>query len=414
MDLMETISEIITQNIESLDVRLVCERIEGRWTIKLMRVIPLNSNKNTPGYIEYPFHLFIRLKMGRLQFIEFIDGLQANPGICKFEGFEINHRKLVLYPSITHVPGNINWGITRNELPLWQVTGNWGNSNDNYYKDSQPLISLGQDPYFPSEGDAQAWFLYNLPWDRTKTYPTVELAILDDRAYFEGIDIEGDTYSVKCNGELLQDCKIELFTSALQLFNSKAEKYNTFCVKGKPDKISIVLTSKGEWLDRRDVNLVLPSYFDPKDVNHIFTDETLAIKDLISRRGESRTLEFKEKLDTSSSGKNRFLQTIVAFANTEGGKILLGVCDDSTVKGIELKGLREQVQNIIEDNVSSSLKVDLSPCEIDGRDILVIQVHEGPNKPYALNVDSNKPQFYIRRDASNKMAKPDDIKGMFT
>ncbi|KUO71789.1 MAG: hypothetical protein APF81_06725 [Desulfosporosinus sp. BRH_c37] len=107
-----------------------------------------------------------------------------------------------------------------------------------------------------------------------------------------------------------------------------------------------------------------------------------------------------------------YFKTIVAFANTEGGRILLGVNDDGIITGVEPKGLREQIQDLIEVYVDGSPSVDFSQHIIDGEKILVIQVHEGTDKPYALNFDRNKPQFYVRRDASNRLAKPDDIKRM--
>ena len=226
----------------------------------------------------------------------------------------------------------------------------------------------------------------------------------------EPFPIEGN-YVIRCKGELLFSCKIEVYTSQLQLYSICAKEINSISILGKPDKISIFLTCKGEWLDRRDVDITLPSYFHPSDVIHN-SDETLGIKELVSRHGESKILEFKEKLDTSKAEKNRLLQTVVAFANTEGGRILLGVNDDGIITGVELKGLREQIQDLIEVYVDGSPSVDFLQHIIDGENILVIQVHEGIDKPYALNFDRNKPQFYVRRDASNRLAKPDDIKRM--
>jgi len=62
---------------------------------------------------------------------------------------------------------------------------------------------------------------------------------------------------------------------------------------------------------------------------------------ILLQEGEGSTLEYKE---TISSGLAREL---VAFANTAGGKILLGVRDDGSVRGIEdTNDIRARIQDI--------------------------------------------------------------------
>ena len=50
--------------------------------------------------------------------------------------------------------------------------------------------------------------------------------------------------------------------------------------------------------------------------------------DILLQEGEGVMLEYKEGISAS------FARELVAFANTAGGKILLGVRDNGTVKGI--------------------------------------------------------------------------------
>lgn len=50
---------------------------------------------------------------------------------------------------------------------------------------------------------------------------------------------------------------------------------------------------------------------------------------ILIQQGEGTTLEFKESFSAS------FVREVVAFANTVGGKILLGVCDDGTKCGVK-------------------------------------------------------------------------------
>ena len=51
---------------------------------------------------------------------------------------------------------------------------------------------------------------------------------------------------------------------------------------------------------------------------------------LLIKEGEGLTVEFKEKYTS------KIVQDIVAFANSRGGRILLGVSDDGKIKGEKL------------------------------------------------------------------------------
>jgi len=51
--------------------------------------------------------------------------------------------------------------------------------------------------------------------------------------------------------------------------------------------------------------------------------------DLI-RSGESQTLEFKSSFDKET------IESLVAFANAQGGIVFVGVADDGSVKGVTL------------------------------------------------------------------------------
>ncbi|MDZ4678451.1 MAG: ATP-binding protein [Oligoflexia bacterium] len=53
---------------------------------------------------------------------------------------------------------------------------------------------------------------------------------------------------------------------------------------------------------------------------------------LLIKEGEGLTVEFKERYTS------KIAHDIVAFANSKGGKILLGVADDGSIKGAKLTG----------------------------------------------------------------------------
>ena len=103
---------------------------------------------------------------------------------------------------------------------------------------------------------------------------------------------------------------------------------------------------------------------------------------------------------------------IIAFLNTHGGTIYIGVEDNGNVVGIaqELKDeYDEKVSAILTNNIkpNSRNKVDFSFNE-DG--VLAIHVKEGDSKPYYLTEKGPKPSgTYIRVGRSKRPATDDEI-----
>ena len=77
------------------------------------------------------------------------------------------------------------------------------------------------------------------------------------------------------------------------------------------------------------------------------SDESKLIDELIAQ-GESQTVDFKKVEILSNPTKIAILMT--AFANANGGRILIGVCDDKTMEGMKAKKEHEtHIMNIARD-----------------------------------------------------------------
>jgi len=94
--------------------------------------------------------------------------------------------------------------------------------------------------------------------------------------------------------------------------------------------------------------------------------------DDILKNGEGQTVEFK----TSFAEQNAAMQTMVAFANTQGGRVLFGVRNDGTVGGVEVgKSTLEDLARAIRDHSYPSLPVFIEePCEYDGKKLVIAEV----------------------------------------
>src|SRR4030095_8902366 len=93
--------------------------------------------------------------------------------------------------------------------------------------------------------------------------------------------------------------------------------------------------------------------------------------EILLREGEGSMLEYKESLSSS------LVRELVAFANSTGGKILLGVRDNGTVVGVrDSNQLRAQIQDMAR-NCDPPVKVLVEPV---GK-VLVVTVRENESKP---------------------------------
>ena len=120
-------------------------------------------------------------------------------------------------------------------------------------------------------------------------------------------------------------------------------------------------------------------------------------------RGEGKTLEFKEALPASE----RLVKTIVAFANTGGGKILVGVKDDGTIVGIDNSAVpdyMDRIANMAHDQIHPLIALDIYAYALREMTIIVVEVYPSPLKPHFLKNMGKTTGVYIRVGATNKQA----------
>lgn len=90
--------------------------------------------------------------------------------------------------------------------------------------------------------------------------------------------------------------------------------------------------------------------------------------------GEGQTVEFKESL--SSGAKREAIQTMVAFANAEGGRVFFGVRNDTTAKGVQIgNDTLERLANLVRDHTYPSLPFTIDDAfTYGGKTVLSVDV----------------------------------------
>ncbi len=116
---------------------------------------------------------------------------------------------------------------------------------------------------------------------------------------------------------------------------------------------------------------------------------------LLTKEGEGYNLEFKESLT------KRIIPEVVAFANSIGGKILIGVNDKGEIIGTDTSNKqRANIQNQIK---QIEPKIDVEIEIVDN--VIVINVPEGDDKPY-----SSSEGYFLRAGAICQKMTRDEIR----
>jgi predicted HTH transcriptional regulator len=129
-------------------------------------------------------------------------------------------------------------------------------------------------------------------------------------------------------------------------------------------------------------------------MSSFFIDEILGLP-------EGKTLEFKRDL----SSPKPLLKTLVAFANTAGGRLIVGVGDDKTVIGVgDPLDEEEKLSNLIADSIAPRLVPNIELTTVDGKTLLLVEVFLSSSRPHFLKVEGPEAGVYVRLGSSNRQA----------
>ncbi len=125
---------------------------------------------------------------------------------------------------------------------------------------------------------------------------------------------------------------------------------------------------------------------------------------------EGKSLEFKRGLESRLG----ILRTIIAFANTSGGTLLIGIEDGTRdIIGLEEPLLNEErLASLVDDSISPKLIPEIELCRIRERHILAIQVFPSSAKPHFLANEGAAAGCYVRVGSTNRKADAQLIQDM--
>lgn len=131
------------------------------------------------------------------------------------------------------------------------------------------------------------------------------------------------------------------------------------------------------------------------------------------RAGESANIELKAEVPKKSE---KYIKSVVAFANTAGGKIIIGVDDEShEIIGVdkdEVFKIMDGITNTISDMCYPQIFPNIGIDTIDDKCIIVIEIYPGANRPYYIKSLGKEAGTFIRVSGTSRPADDAIIKDL--
>ncbi|MBS3976485.1 MAG: putative DNA binding domain-containing protein [Syntrophomonadaceae bacterium] len=125
----------------------------------------------------------------------------------------------------------------------------------------------------------------------------------------------------------------------------------------------------------------------------------------ILQLGEDSKIQFKETFNSPDA----LAAEIGAFANSLGGRIIVGVSDSGDIKGLakdEIKRLNQMISNVCSQKINPPISVTTENIKYENKIVIVINIPLGQHKFYT----SNGSDIWVKVGADKRKAKREEIK----
>jgi len=125
--------------------------------------------------------------------------------------------------------------------------------------------------------------------------------------------------------------------------------------------------------------------------------------------GEDSSHQFKQDIENIKS----LSAEMVAFSNSDGGKIIVGVSDYGDITGLtkeQIKKLNQMISNVASEHIKPAINPKIENIMTENGVVMVITIPEGLNKPYQ-DIDG---VFWVKSGADKRKATSrEEIQRMF-
>ncbi len=118
--------------------------------------------------------------------------------------------------------------------------------------------------------------------------------------------------------------------------------------------------------------------------------------------GEHQQQDFKFEI----SDARKIAKTLSAFANTDGGRLLIGVKDNGKIAGVRSDEEQYMIEAAAQLYCRPRIDYDMQTIEAEGRSVLIVQVAESKRKPVYAEDENGRHLAYLRIRDENILATP--------
>jgi len=358
------------------------EKNELKVCFGLLNFLSKKDSQLDERVYDYGNLLLIKKFIEVQEVLAVIDKIFENE-IIKIDGWPEIHVKARL-SDLRIVPSSSRWGYISSKWPSIHTYCDIDDADMGAIP--QNALAKFELPVYPNGTEAIVDFLQlDMLGDYILT-PRIELLIPDYRARIKNLRLAGNRVGIEAESmeTALSDlvakfyCKTETraYTSdIIPLENGQADYF----VEKEPILVEAQLFSS---LDKEAIDSRSFDYRYPRTLEGIVIENIEAQLVDIINRGESISVEFKGGLTPKTHID--FMKTVVAFANTNGGTIFLGVGTDARLIGFD-EDVKDKITDLIANYCDPPIELQIdSKVPVKDKKITLVRVPEGTNKPYLL------------------------------
>jgi adenylate kinase family enzyme len=293
-------------------------------------------------------------------------------------------------------------------------------------------------PFYPDAGSAiKEWAkLPDLDGSQDYRLNKISLFLPECRTYFKKMEYSSAKNTLEIN-IIKNDRNLNLTLKGIY-FDAHINKQIDMKIKPDSEKLEIVF-------DEKQIPEGIELYLiDDKDnlydyhkedryrlegkqrvlLDAIEKDKEDIIKKAMSS-GENDQIEFKPYIKKGDSKINEIIKTVIAFANTKGGCLIMGISDNIELIGIgkailkdgsleaikNNKGIDEAlneyiiyIKKQISDSLNKEIDYKIDLLQISGLHLILIEINKGSQKLYS---NCKTKEIYVRKGSNNARPEPD-------
>ena len=301
------------------------------------------------------------------------------------------------------VTSNRSWGFIRPEFPTLYYEGRLNNQASGHILQDY-LIGNGNPPY--PTADKALNHIFDLGTTFNFTQAAFLLIIPDLRARIKQIIVSDKKIKVEIENKGFNDDELitQLYISGDGLTKTESfleirNGFSELIFEKELEEILILLCTKsGYVIDQKEISMK----YQQLDSTIVVETPTYSLLEII-KSGEGKHVEFKSKLDNVEP----FVSSVVSFANSDGGRIFVGVNDYGEIIGLKKpEDIISKISNWIAQYCDPRIEVNSYFSKELG--IIVAEVPIGDKKPYFLKTGG----CFIRHGGTDRLATRVELENM--